>query len=127
MLNLDPKTVCFLVSRARILQNREEAVLDIPGSPMGALSQQDLDDYANDPAFKEFKTTIDNMDQDQQQALIALMWVGRGEFNKNEWVVALQVASRNCGENTTEYLISHPQLADHLLEGLNLLGHTCDA
>ena len=128
MLNLNPDTVCFLILKARVFHSQEEVVLpDVPDSPADDWALQALADHAGDTVFQEFKATIDDLEPDQQQALVALMWIGRDEFSADEWVAALQEARRNWGENTAEYLIAHPQLADYLLEGLNLLGYTCEA
>jgi hypothetical protein len=127
MLNLNPDTVCFLILKARVFHSKEEVVLpDVPDSPADDWALQALADHAGDTVFQEFKATIDDLEPDQQQALVALMWIGRDDFSADEWVAALQEARRNWGENTAEYLIAHPQLADHLLEGLNLLGYSCD-
>jgi hypothetical protein len=128
MLNLNPDTVCFLISRARVFHSKEEVVLpDAPDNPADDWGRQVLADHASDPVFQEFKATIDDLEPDQQQALVALMWVGRNDFGPEEWVAALQEARQNWGENTAEYLIAHPLLADYLLEGLNLLGYSCEA
>ena len=127
MLNLNPDTVCFLILKARVFHSKEEVVLpDVPDSPADDWALQALADHAGDTTFQEFKATIDDLEPDQQQALVALMWIGRDDFSADEWVAALQEARRNWGENTAEYLIAHPQLAYHLLEGLNLLGYSCD-
>ena len=86
-----------------------------------------LADHADDAVFQEFKATVDDLEPDQQQSLVALMWLGRGEFDADEWEDALAEARNSWTPATAEYLIAHPQLADHLLEGLDLLGYSCDA
>ena len=127
MLNVNPDTVCFLILKARVFHSQEEVVLpDEPDSPADDWARQALADHAGDNVFQEFKATIDDLEPDQQQAVVALMWIGRDEFSADEWAAALLEARRNWGENTAEYLIAHPQLADYLLEGLNLLGYSCD-
>ena len=60
-------------------------------------------------------------------AVFALMWLGRGEFDAAEWEEAVEEARNSWTTATAEYLIAHPQLADHLLEGLDLLGYSCEA
>ena len=50
--------------------------------------------------------------------LVALMWVGRGDYSLEEWEEALQFAEETWTENTAEYLIGTPLLADYLAEGL---------
>ena len=128
MLNLNPDTVCFLISKARVFHCKEAVVIpEIADSPSEDWALQALADHGGDNVFEEFKSTVDDLEPDQQQELVALMWLGRDEFGIGEWEAALQEARDSWTERTAEYLISHPQLADHLLEGLDLLGYSCDS
>jgi len=128
MLNINPDTVCFLVSRARVFHSKEDVVMpDVEGSPSEDWALQALADHADDPVFQEFKTTLADLEPDQQQAVVALMWIGRGEFSADEWDAAMDEARSEWTENTAEYLIGHPQLADYLLEGLDALGYSCES
>ena len=127
MLNVNPDTVCFLLSRARVFHSREDVVLpDEPDSSADNWALQMLADHAGDFTLDEFKATMKDLEPDQQQEVIALMWLGRGEFTSEEWNAAVQEARENWTENTAEYLIAHPMVADHLLEGLNMLGYSCE-
>jgi hypothetical protein len=76
--------------------------------------------------FQEFKATMEDLEPDQQQEVVALMWVGREEFDAAEWDAAVAEARAEWTENTAEYLIAHPQLADYLREGLDALGYSCE-
>jgi hypothetical protein len=127
MLDLNPDTVCFLIARARVFHSKESVVLpDIADSPADDWGRQVLADHGDDSVFLEFKSTVEDLEPDQQQAVVALMWLGRGEFDADEWSDALDEAREGWTSDTAEYLIAHPQLADHLLEGLDLLGYSCD-
>jgi len=128
MLNLNPDTVCFLVARARVFHSKEEVVLPDPtDSPADDWGRQVLADHGDDAVFQEFKSTIEDLEPDQQQEVVALMWLGRGEFDAAEWEDAVEEARNSWTPSTAEYQIAHPQLADHLLEGLDLLGYSCEA
>ncbi len=128
MLDLNPDTVCFLITEARVFHSKEGVVLpDVPDSPADDWGRQVLADHGDDIVFQEFKSTVEDLEPDQQQALVALMWLGRGEFGAEEWEEALEEARISWTSTTAEYLIAHPQLADHLLEGLDLLGYSCEA
>lgn len=128
MLNVNPDTVCFLISRARVFHAKENVVIPDPqDSPSEDWALQALADHGGDSVFQEFKTTIDDLEPDQQQAVVALMWIGREEFSAAEWEAALAEARVEWNENTAEYLIAHPQLADYLLEGLDALGYGCES
>ena len=50
--------------------------------------------------------------------LVALMWVGRGDYLLGEWEEALEYAEEAWTEHTAEYLIGTPLLADYLAEAL---------
>ena len=128
MLNLNPDTVCFLISKARVFHCKEDVVIpEVPDSPSDDWALQALADHRGDAVFQEFESTIDDLEPDQQQEVVALMWMGRGEFSVDEWEQAREEARNSWTENTADYLITHPQLSDYLLEGLDLLGYSCDS
>jgi len=127
MLDVDPDTVCFLISKAREFHAKEEVVIpDVPDSPADDWGRQALADHINDPTFQEFKTTFDDLEPDQQFNIVALLWLGRGDFETGEWQEALDEARDSWTPETAEYLIAHPLLADYLLEGMIQLGYSCD-
>ena len=70
------------------------------------------------------KSTIEDLEPDQQVQLVALMWLGRGTFSTEEWEDALQEAGDSWNENTANYLIGTPLLANYLEEGLVQLGYS---
>jgi hypothetical protein len=50
--------------------------------------------------------------------LVALMWLGRGDYALEEWEDALEFAEETYTDHTAEYLVGTPLLADYLAEGL---------
>ena len=59
----------------------------------------------------------------QQVTLVALMWVGRGDYAVEEWDSAIENAQDSWNERTAEYLLGTPLVADYLSEGLDGLGY----
>ena len=108
MLNLNTETVRFIIDKARAFQmvGEDEADDSIEGP---------------DPAYAELKTTIEDLEPDQQISLVALMWLGRGDYSVREWASALGLARDRWTEHTAEYLIGTPLLADYVTEGLDQL------
>lgn len=126
-LEINQETVCFLCDRARLFHCKEEVVIpEVPGSPSDDWARQVLADHASDTTYQEFKVTIDDLEPDQQQAVVALMWLGRGDYSLDEWQTALDEAADSWNEFTAEYLIAHPLLADYLDEGLAAFGYSCN-
>jgi hypothetical protein len=127
MLDVNPDTVCFLISKAREFHAKEEVVIpDMPDSPAEDWGRQVLADHAGDWTYQEFKATFNDLDPDQQQTVVALFWLGRGDFSVEEWEDAVKEAGEEWTTETADYLIAHPLLADFLLEGLELLDYSCD-
>ena len=126
-LNTNPDTVCRLVELAREFHAQE--AVSFPQQPDTSIDDwgaQILARHSGDVSFDEFKSIIDDLDPDQQQAVVALLWLGRGDYAEQEWEVALAEARYNWNTRTAQYLIAHPLLADYLLEGLNMLGYQCE-
>ena len=127
MLNVNPEIVCNLIDRAREFHAKEGVIIpeeatDSSGDPAADM----LADHQGDPTFQEFKNTIADLEPDQQVAVVTLMWVGRGDFEADEWDVAFRQAGEEWTPHTAEYLISTPLVADYLQEGLAALGYSCN-
>jgi hypothetical protein len=127
VLDVNPDTVCFLISKAREFHAQEEVVLpDVPGSPAEDWGRQALAGHTDDATYQEFKETFADLEPAQQIEVVALLWVGRGDFDIAEWDAAVEEAHDNWTPTTADYLIAHPMLADYLLEGLLLHDYSCD-
>ena len=71
----------------------------------------------------ELIAEIDSMDDEDQQELVALMWVGRGDFDRDNWRDAVALAAERADTPTSLYLLSHPMAADEIVAGLEIMGH----
>lgn len=73
-------------------------------------------------ATPEFNAFVGALNEDEAANLVALMWVGRGSFEPEDWADAVATARAEATTPTAHYLIDTPLLADHLENGLELLG-----
>lgn len=85
-----------------------------------------LEDFANDPTRAELIGFIEALNYDEQANLVALVWVGRGTFEKEEFAEAVETARNERINATASYLMGIPLLADFLEEGLEKMGYTVD-
>ncbi len=128
MLDLNPETVCFIIDKAKEFHAKEEVVIpEEPTNPSDDWALQVLADHEDDLTYQEFKAAVDDLEPDQQATLVALTWVGRGDYSEDEWDAAFSDATAGWTQRTAEYLMAKPMLADYLTEGLSLLGYSCDA
>jgi hypothetical protein len=125
MLDVNPDTIRFLIDKARQFHVKESVTF--PEDPLSPADDnpvpQTLADHGDDPVLAEFRSTVEDLEPDQQVALVALMWVGRGDYDVEEWEAALEQAGESWNERTAEYLIGTPLVGDYLAEGLDLLGY----
>ncbi|CUH65005.1 hypothetical protein TL5118_01107 [Thalassovita autumnalis] len=70
----------------------------------------------------ELRAFIDRLTEEEQTDMVALMWVGRGSFEAEEWDEARGTAVAEATTPTADYLIGTPHLSDHLENGLEALG-----
>lgn len=128
MPDINTEKVCYLIVKARefdVKTGVEEP--DPGGNPSDDASRDVLQDYEDDPTFQEIVAFIDDLNEDEQIDLVALMWLGRGDYTADEWDEAREEAQRAREEHghTASYLLGAPMLGDFLEEGLSLFGLDC--
>jgi len=127
MLEINPQIVCRLIELARVFHAQEEVVIpEEPENPGGDWPTQILASHAGDSILEEFRVIVADLEPDQQQQVVALLWLGRDDFSLEEWSDAVKQAAEDWNENTADYLVAHPLLADYLTEGLDLHGYDCE-
>jgi len=73
-------------------------------------------------AEPELRGFIDNLNEDEQASLVAVMWIGRDSFDADDLEEAKATARQEATTPTADYLLGTPHLADHLENGLDALG-----
>ena len=123
MMEIDPETVYFLILKAREFDDKDEpGDLDPEEGPADVALRADMQYFDDDPVAQELKDAIDGLNDDHQVELVALTWLGRGDFGPDDWAEAVKMARERRTTATSEYLIGTPLLGDYLEEGLTKLG-----
>lgn len=127
MLNISSETVCNIIQRARQFHVKEQVVIpEIPNSPTDDWALQMLADHAGDLNFQEVVLIINDLEPDQKTTLVALMWLGKGDYGLDNWQAALKDAADSLTDHTAAYLMGHPLVADYLQDALSQHGYSCD-
>ena len=127
MLSVRIDTICLLIDKAHQFQSQEQVVLgDVPGIPTEDWALEALADHAEDPCLNEVRDLLNDIDPNQRAEVVALMWLGRGDYEVEDWDTAVEDALEGYSERTAEYLLAHPMVADDLEEGLIQLGYSCE-
>jgi len=124
-LNISGETVWYIIGKAREYDVKVDPVEpDAESTPIDVEGQEILVDYPDDPTGAELREAIDDLNDDEVVDLIALTWVGRGDFEREEWEAARTLARERHHAHSAKYLMGIPTLCDYLEEGLAVLGHS---
>ncbi|MDJ0947631.1 MAG: DUF3775 domain-containing protein [Alphaproteobacteria bacterium] len=118
--------ICDFIERAREFDVKVEVVEPSPGSNASDGDFREvLEDYPDDPVLEELTEFLAGLNVEEKTNLVALAWLGRGDYSKDEWEDALAEARRNQHKSTANYLLGMPLISDYLEEGLSQFGHSC--
>jgi Protein of unknown function (DUF3775) len=125
------ETLALIIAKARAMPDDEDASVD-SGDDEEAL---DEDEEAAMLAADEGEPEDEDLDDDELTELLAslsdqdlvellaLMWVGRGEFDLDSWDGAVSKARDIGDEDALTHLLSTDDLGDLLEDGLTQLGY----
>ncbi|MFQ5956060.1 MAG: DUF3775 domain-containing protein [Kiloniellales bacterium] len=126
MLDISLEKVCFIMIKAREFDAKVEPDDPDSGSNPTDDDQRDiLEDFADDATYEELVDALEALNQDEMAELLALIWLGRGDYTPEEWPEVLEQARETRDENAVRYIIGIPLVSDYLEEGLSRLGFSC--
>ncbi len=120
-LGIDRETLAYIVLKARAYD-----VLVASDDPDDASDAADdrfvdaLEDEPDNPAATELREAIKGLDADAQAALVALTWLGRGDYDA--WKPAIGAARERAEIPTWRYLMGVPLLGDYIEDGADKIG-----
>jgi len=122
-LDLSSQTLAYLVLKARTFDAQTP-----PADSNEASNAADdrgvaiLESMRDDATPAELRAAIARLSDDQQISLVALVWIGRGDFEAAEWEDAKALARQRHQTSTARYLMGMPLLGDYIEEGAAALG-----
>jgi len=127
MLTIPLEKLAYIVTKAREFDAEVPPVDEDSGSnPSDDADRDVLEATADNPTRQELVDAINGLGDPERIELLALTWLGRGDYSTEEWREALEEAGRIHDEKETDYLIGTPLLADYLEEGLSQLGYSLE-
>lgn len=130
-LAIDPDTVRVFVLKARAIsaalndeyEDGHEHEVEFENGETDSHHHDGLaEEEQGNLTERELRALIDDLNVDEAADLVALAWIGRGDFAENEWVDAVAEARRRANGRTATYLLGMPMLGDWLEEGLEAIG-----
>jgi len=126
-INVSREKVCYIVEMAREFGAAADAIgPDLASSPPDTGEPDAVEANGDSPLAAELRETINDLNDDEIIDVIAMVWVGRGDFSKSEWQAARNLARQRHHRQSADYLMGMPTLGDLLEDGLTQLGHSCE-
>ncbi|HUL06297.1 MAG TPA: DUF3775 domain-containing protein [Candidatus Acidoferrum sp.] len=126
-LTISPETVCYIIVKAREFDVKVDPTDPESGSNPADDQEVDiLEDLADDPTFEEVSNALAGLNEDETLDLVALTWIGRGDYTSEDWDEARDQAREIPLKDRPRYLLGTPLLGDFLEEGLSELGLSCE-
>lgn len=120
-LSISPEKVFFIITKSRqsdIKATESDLTSDLSDDDVG----DRFEHHSKDTDRSELSGFIRELNVDEQIDLVALMWLGRGDGDLDNWRDLRSEAERAHNSRTASYLIGTPMLADYLEEALSQFG-----
>jgi hypothetical protein len=121
--------VCEIILRARAIDMKEgDADPDSGSNPTDDGNIDMLVANTDDATEEELREVIAGINEDERHDIIALVYIGRGDLEPEEWVEAVRLARERedaMSISAADWLLGIPNLPDLLDEGLAALGRSC--
>jgi len=122
-LSLSTDKAYFILLRAREFDEKvEETDPDSGSDPADDGAVDVLEETPDDPTEQELADAVAELNDDERLDLIALIWIGRGDFTIGEWSEARAAARDITRERAPRYVTGIPLVSDYLEEGLSQAG-----
>jgi len=122
-LNIGLDKIQDIVLKARAFDLEDFPDDPDPGAELDAENREDRLDAGDDPTEAELRELIHDLNDEEVVDLIALVWVGRGDFGIDELAEARELARERHQGSSSRYLMGIPTLAEYLSEGVAAAGY----
>jgi hypothetical protein len=126
-LRINPDKVCGFVEAAREVAGLEPSTAGDrtstgDDSPLTSMIEPP---QGMDPRRVEMVEFVAGLNVEEQTDLLALIVLGRGDYDIDEWEDALVAARDAIDDKSADFMIGDPALPDYLLTGLEAFGKSC--
>ncbi|NBN77062.1 DUF3775 domain-containing protein [Microvirga tunisiensis] len=131
-LSLSPDTIRMFAQKARsastalddAYEDRGETNIELDPDRLAGSHHHDAlaEEESEDLSEEELRELLDDLNVDEASELVAIVWIGRGDYEAGDFLQAVEEARDRAFTATSGYLLRMPMLADHLENGLETLG-----
>ena len=130
-LRISTEKVCALIEAAReiagkVASTTGDRTTTGDDSKLETIVDPAQDIYEGDDRRHQMVEFIAGLNVEEQTDLLALIWLGRGDYDIGEWDDALEEAEARLAARDPDYMIGDSALPQYLGDGIEAFGWTCD-
>jgi hypothetical protein len=126
-LRISSEKVCALIEAARELAGKIAPTTGDHTTTGDDSSLVTIEEYpGEDERRRETVEFIAGLNVEEQIDLLALIMVGRGDHDIDQWDDAISEAETLIADRSPDYMIGDPALPQYLGDGLEAFGLSCD-
>jgi hypothetical protein len=126
-LRISSEKVCALIEAGRELAGKVPSTAGDRTTTGDDSKLVTLEDYPGyDDRRRETVEFIAGLNVEEQTDLLALIWLGRGDYDIDEWDDAVAEAEARIAARDPDYMIGDAALPEYLGDALNAFDMTCD-
>jgi hypothetical protein len=130
-LRISSEKVCAFIEAAREVAGKVPSTAGDrtttgDDSRLVTLEEPEGDGEDEDGRRAQMVEFVAGLNVEEQVDLLALIWLGRGDYELDEWDDALAEAEARIAARDPDYMIGDAALPEYLGGGLEAFGWTCD-
>ena len=126
MQAISSEKVCYVIVKTREFDAKEAAPYDDPGgNATDDNDHQILSEQPDDSVYEELMSFLESLSEEELCELHAMIMLGRGDVDMENWEDAVQTAQDDLDESTPKHLLEIPLISDYLSEALSQFGQSC--
>jgi hypothetical protein len=125
MPEINTDKVCFIVTKSRELLSEDVGIESDASNSTDDGFTAILTDAGDQSVRKELSEYLEALDVDERNALVALAWIGRGDFEASDWRTAVSAASESRDSRSPSYFFNIPLLPNFLEDALSSFDRSC--
>jgi len=130
-LRISVEKVCALIEAARELAGKVPSTAGDrtttgDDSRLATIDEPEGIGEDEDARRRETVEFIAGLNVEEQTDLLALIWLGRGDYDIDDWDEAVAEAEARIAARDPDYMIGDAALPEYLGDGVEAFGLTCD-
>jgi len=130
-LRISSEKVCAFIEAAREVAGKVPSTAGDrtttgDDSRLVTIEEPEGDGEDEDARRRQMVEFVAGLNVEEQADLLALIWLGRGDYDISEWDDALVEAEARIAARDPDYMIGDAALPEYLGGGLEAFGWSCD-